>query len=99
MSNKIKKVMVVAMMCVVLIESYIIINPYVSYGVVHKPKVTYEKQLKLYVKSKGYKSIDSIDVIDKYKKGKWYAYYIMCDGDCYVVTLKKGKVDVWCQLN
>lgn len=43
--------------------------------------------------------IDYIALVDSYKDGNWYAYYICADGDCYVVTLKNNHVDVRCQLN
>ena len=43
--------------------------------------------------------IDYVALIDSYEDGNWYAYYICSDGDCYVVTLKNGHVDVCCQLN
>ena len=46
-----------------------------------------------------FKVIDEIYEIDSYKKGNWYCYYLFCDGDVYVVTLKNGHVDVCCQLN
>lgn len=46
-----------------------------------------------------FKVIDEIYTIDSYEKGNWYCYYLFCDGDVYVVTLKNGHVDVCCQLN
>ena len=46
-----------------------------------------------------FKVIDEIYEIDAYEEGNWYCYYLFCDGDVYVVTLKNGHVDVCCQLN
>lgn len=64
-----------------------------------KPKIVYEQTLRKTFAKKGYASVDRIKCIDKYAKGKWYAYYVYADGDCWVITIKKNKVDVCVQLN
>lgn len=61
--------------------------------------IVYASTLVNTVGNMGYSHIDSVKCIDKYKKGKWYAYYVCCDGDCYIITIKKGKTDVCVQLN
>lgn len=43
--------------------------------------------------------IDEIYEIDSYAEGNWYCYYLFCDGDVYVVTLKNNHVDICVQLN
>lgn len=43
--------------------------------------------------------IDEIYEIDSYAEGNWYCYYLFCDGDVYVITLKNGHVDICVQLN
>ena len=43
--------------------------------------------------------IDYMALIDSYEEGEWYCYYICADGDCYTVTIKRGHVDRFVQLN
>ena len=43
--------------------------------------------------------IDESYLIDSYEEGNWYCYYLYCDGDVYVVTLKNNHVDVCVMLN
>ena len=43
--------------------------------------------------------VDYIKTIDTYSKGDWAAYYVHSDGDIYVITIKRGTVDVVAQLN
>lgn len=43
--------------------------------------------------------IDEMKLVDSYEDGNWYCYYLYCDGDVYVVTLKNGHVDMAVQLN
>lgn len=41
--------------------------------------------------------IDEVSIIDNYKS--WYVYYVYADGDIYVITMQKDRVDVVTQLN
>ena len=40
-------------------------------------------------------TIDNVNIIDSYRN--WACYYVEADGDLYVITMKKGIVDV-CQI-
>ena len=44
-------------------------------------------------------TIDESYLIDSYEEGNWYCYYLYCDGDVYVVTLKNNHVDICVMLN
>ena len=46
-----------------------------------------------------FSTIDDSYLIDSYEDGNWYCYYLYCDGDVYVVTLKNNHVDVCVMLN
>lgn len=59
----------------------------------------YEDVLESHFKNLGYYSIDYTAIVDKFPEGDWYCYYICAGGDCYIVTLKNGKVDICQQLN
>lgn len=65
------------------------------------PSVTpvYEDVLQEHFYNMGYLSIDGVDFVDKYPDGDWYCYYVYTCGDCYIITLKNGKVDICQQLN
>lgn len=93
-----KRAIFIVIMTLVIIVSGMTIS-FSPQTVEAKTQYTYQNVIEKYVKKKGYSGIDSIKQIDKYSKTKWYAYYIYTDGDCYVITVKKGKVDVCTQLN
>lgn len=42
-------------------------------------------------------SLDMVQCIDRYKK--WYCYYVYANGDIYVITINKNKLDICQQLN
>lgn len=66
---------------------------------VKKSKVMTDAKAKRIIMKKKKIHIDKIKLVDKYVKGKWYCYYIYADGDCYVATIKRGKVQKFVQLN
>lgn len=67
--------------------------------VVKKSKGMTKAKAKKIIRRKKKIHIDRIKLVDKYVKGKWYCYYVYADGDCYIVTIKRGKVQKFVQLN
>lgn len=66
---------------------------------VKKSKAMTNAKAKKIIMTKKKIHIDKIKLVDKYVKGKWYCYYIYADGDCYVATIKRGKIQKFVQLN
>lgn len=64
-----------------------------------EPKLVYASTLINHFGNMGYTEIDEVDCIDRYDEGKWYAYYVCCGGDNWVITIKDNAVDVCVQLN
>lgn len=49
--------------------------------------------------SKELGGLDYIKKVDGDKKHKWYVYYVYAHGDIYIITIVKGKTDIFQQLN
>lgn len=87
----IKRLMAIAAIAILIITNVSNVDSFAKESINRKHKRLIQKEL--------CQEIDSVECIDKYKKGKWFVYYVYAEGDVYVITVKNNAVDVCCHLN